>query len=183
MGRSVPPGWRLEGERLYLREVRLSDVDGPYVHWMNAPEVMQFLESRFASHSREELQEYVTRVLDDPAYVFLAIVLTEGDRHIGNIKLGPMNQVHQSADVGVLIGEKDCWGKGYATEAIRLVSQYAFHDLGLYRLTAGCYAPNQGSARAFQKAGFVIEGVRKNHYVYGGMRVDEILMALTRQQP
>ena len=170
----------IKGERIYLREVRPSDVNENYYRWMNDPEVTRYLESRFYPNSMEGLREYVAGKLGDRDNVFLAIVLKDGDRHIGNIKLGPINWIHRLADVGILIGEKDCWGKGYATEAIRLVVDYAFRELNLHKVTAGCYDANQGSVRAFLKAGFTQEGVRKSQVYCDGQYVDTILMGIIR---
>lgn len=168
----------LESARLYLREVRPSDVNEAYYRWMNDPEVTHYLESRFYPNSMEGLREYVIAKLGDRNNVFLAIVLKDADRHIGNIKLGPIDWIHRVADIGLIIGEKDCWGRGYATEAIRLISKYAFEQLNLHKLTAGCYSSNQGSAKAFQKAGFMVEGVRKDHFYIDGRYVDDILLGL-----
>ena len=78
---------------------------------MNDPEVTRFLETRFAAQTEDGIRQYIESVLRDPAYLFLAIVLRDGDRHIGNIKMGPISRIHGSADVGLLIGEKDCWGR------------------------------------------------------------------------
>lgn len=113
--------------------------------------------------------------------VFLAIVLKADDRHIGNIKLGPINWLHRFADVGLIIGEKDCWGKGYASQAIRLISDYAFKVLNLHRLTAGCYAANMGSAKAFLKVGWRQDGLRPRHFYCAGEYVDAIMLGITRE--
>ena len=166
----------LVGERLYLREVRPSDVNDAYYRWMNDPEVTQYLESRFAPNSMETLQEYVKNFLGDKDNIFLAIVLKENHKHIGNIKMGPINWFHRLADIGVMLGEKDSWGKGYASEAISLLAEHAFRTLNLHKLTAGCYESNQGSLKAFQKAGFEIEGIRKKHGFLNGEYVDSILL-------
>lgn len=180
--RNLPSGYNhfLEGEHIYLREVHPSDVNENYYRWMNDPEVTRYLESRFYPNSVEGLREYVNGKLSDHDNVFLAIVLKDGDRHIGNIKLGPINWVHRFGDIGILIGEKDCWGKGYATEAIRLVVDYAFRSLDLHKLTASCYDPNRSSVKAFQKAGFDIEGARKAHFYHDGRYVDDILLGMAR---
>ena len=114
--------------------------------------------------------------------VFLAIVAREGDRHIGNIKLGPIDWLHRTGDIGILIGERDCWGKGYAAEAIALLAEYAFGTLNLHKLTASCYEPNQGSTRAFTKAGFEIEGVRKQQFFCEGRYVDLVLLGRVRDE-
>src|SRR5262249_1908718 len=91
----------LAGPRLYLGEVRHSDVNETYYRWMNDPEVTRYLESRFYPHSLEGLRAYVTSKLGDRDNIFLAIVLKDGDRHIGNIKLGPIHWMHRYADIGL----------------------------------------------------------------------------------
>lgn len=170
----------LQGKRIYLRDIVPDDVNEAYCRWMNDPATNKFLESRFYPHSIGSLREYLVDKQADRLNVFFAIVFKDGDRHIGNIKLGPIDPHHHLADIGILIGEKDCWGKGYASEAISLVVGYAFDTLGLHKVTAGCYAPNKGAIRAFEKVGFVREGVRKAHCLFEGEYVDDILLGLVR---
>jgi len=170
----------LEGERIYLRGVYPEDVNETYCRWMNDSAVNKYLESRFYPHSLETLRDYVKGKLGDAESPFFAIILKDGDRHIGNIKLGPINTIHRFADIGIIIGEKDCWGKGYATEAICLVVDYAFKTLNLHKVTAGFYEPNKQSMKAFEKAGFSQEGVRKSHCYCEGKYVDDILFGLVR---
>ena len=80
------------------------------------------------------------------------------------------------------IGEKDCWGKGLATDAIGLVAQFAFDVLGLYKLNAGTYAGNVGSQKALEKNGFVREGVLKKQVLSeGGRREDVFRFGLLRE--
>jgi [ribosomal protein S5]-alanine N-acetyltransferase len=168
----------VQGKRIYLRNIVPDDVNGIYCRWMNDPATNRFLESRFYPHSLETLRKYVVNKHGDNLNAFFAIVLKDGDRHIGNIKLGPIDSNHHLADIGILIGEEDCWGKGYATEAISLVVDYAFDVLALHKVTAGCYAPNKGAIGAFEKAGFIQEGVRKAHCFFEGAYVDDILLGL-----
>jgi len=172
----------LEGTRIYLRDVRLSDVNGTYHRWMNDPEVTRYLESRFYPNSIESLQKYVSQKMGDRDNVFLGIFLKDGDRHIGNIKLGPINWIHRYGDIGIIIGEKDCWGKGYATEAIQVMTDYAFKTLNLNRLTAGCYANNVGSAKAFLKTGWQQEAVRPRFFFSDGCYVDLIMLGILRPE-
>jgi [ribosomal protein S5]-alanine N-acetyltransferase len=172
----------LESERLYLRAVQSNDVDEAYRRWMNDATINKYLESRFFPHTSETLKDYVQGKLNDNENPFFAIILKENDRHIGNIKLGPINTIHRFADIGIIIGEKDCWGKGYATEAIRLIVKYGFNTLNLHKITAGFYEPNIQSMKAFIKAGFIQEGVRKNHCYCDGKYVDDILVGLVRPE-
>lgn len=154
-----------------------SDADGPYQRWMNDPEITMHLESRFTFHGVEDIRAFIRATISDPQNLFLAICQKSDGRHIGNIKLGPISPAHRVGDIGLIIGEKDCWGKGYATEAITLLSAHAFESLNLHKLTAGCYSTNLGSARAFEKAGFHVEGRRVSHYWQHERYVDCILLA------
>lgn len=168
---------KVEGERMYLRKVCASDVNDNYVRWMNDPEVMQYLESRFVAHTPESILAFVKQMSVDKNHAFLAMVLKQGDRHIGNIKLGPIDWHHGLGDIGLLVGEKDCWGKGYAAEAIDLMTRHAFQSLKLHKVTAGCYENNLGSMKAFLKVGFVEEARLKQHFLCEGSYVDKICMA------
>lgn len=167
----------LRAARLYLRGVTEADATDRYVAWMADPEVTRFLETRFAAPTHDDLRGYIAGMRAKPATLFMAIMLADGDRHIGNIKLGPVDAVHGTADVALLIGEKDCWGRGYAAEAIAAISDYAVERLGVRKLTAGCYAANVGSRRAFERAGYHVEGGRYAQYFSDGRYDDGLLMA------
>ncbi len=171
----------IEGERIYLREVRVSDVNDDYYRWLNDPEVNRYLETRYIPQSHENIRRYVEALDGKRDEIFTAICLKEDDRHIGNIKCGPINWVHGFGDISLLIGEKDCWGKGIATEAIRLLTNYAFNVLSLRKVKAGCYAINVGSQKAFKKAGFKVEGVLKDQWIVAGKPMDEIVLGLTAE--
>ncbi len=168
-----------QGQRLYLRETRLTDVNENYVRWMNNPEVNCYLECRFKRHTIESLTEYVQKTIANQDIYSFAICLQDNNKHIGNIKLGPINWQHLRADVGLLIGEIDCWGKGFASETISMVSRYAFEILDLNKLTAGCYEVNKWSARAFEKSGWLREGLRRDNAIIAGKPCDSILLGIT----
>lgn len=168
----------LESERLLLRPVGLDDCNETYLRWMNDYEVVRYTESRFGPTTMESLRAYVEAVSADPRYLFLAIVAKDGRRHIGNIKLGPINPHHRFGDVGIIIGEKPYWGKGYATETISILTRHAFEKLDLHKLTASCYATNRSSVKAFVKAGFVEEGGRPSHFLSEGSWVDIIQLGM-----
>lgn len=170
----------LEGETIFLRPVCREDVHGAYRKWLNDPEVNAYLETRFLLWTPELMEGYVTSMEGNRNEFFFAICLKEERRHIGNIKLGPISWPHRNADVSLIVGEKEFWGKGVATEAIGLVVSFAFMELGLQKLRAGCYAANRASARAFEKNGFIREGLLRAHYWSRGRREDALILGLTR---
>ena len=169
----------LDGERIYFREVRISDVNENYYSWMNDPEVNQYLETRYIPQSLENIKRYVEKMDGNSDEIFLAICLKENDKHIGNIKIGPINWIHRFGDISLLIGEKTYWGMGIATEAIRAVTGFAFNVLNLNSLLSFCCSKNTGSIKAFKKAGFKKEGTLKNHWTIKGEFQDEIILGLS----
>jgi len=172
----------IEGQRLILRSVLESDVTENYIQWLNDSDTNQYLESRFLTHTKESVKEFVKRIDQQSDTVFLAIVFKNDNTHIGNIKLGPIHEIHNFADIGILIGEKKYWGQGYATEAIKMLTQYAFNTLGLHKLTAGFYSNNMTSGNAFFKNGFIQEGCLKKHYYYKGAYIDGIKVGLLNKK-
>jgi [ribosomal protein S5]-alanine N-acetyltransferase len=170
-----PPD-EIANELLRLRGLTLADADGPYLKWMNDPDIVRFTESRFRNHSAADIRDYITAILRGGLSVFLAIEDRQSGRHVGNIKLGPIDWVHRSADVGLIIGEKDYWGRGFGSAAIECLSHYAFKNLCLRKLTAGIYAPNIGCLKAFLKAGYNQEGLRRSQCLLDDMPIDVILV-------
>jgi len=172
----------IKGERIFLREVVLSDATLMYCRWMNDTKVNQYLECRFEKWTIKKLQDYIRQTQNNPDNLLLAIVLKNKNKHIGNIKIGPINCVHKFAKVGIIIGEKSFWGKGFATKAVKLAVDYAFNTLGLHKLTAGVYANNIASVRVFEKSGFSVEGVEKKQYYCNGQYVDCVSFGLLKDE-
>ena len=172
--------WRTGELEMFLLEP--AHVGPDYVGWLADPDVNRYLESRFGVHTQRSTRAFVQDCLDDPGTLFLGIrskVL--GLRHVGNIKLAPIDSRHGLAEVGILIGDRSAWGRGIASGAIAALARIAHDQLALRKLTAGCYASNIGSKKAFQRAGFEIEGERRNHCLLEGQ--PEALVLLARWLP
>lgn len=167
----------LQGDKIYLRPLTVADVTEVYAGWLNDPEINQFLETRFSQHTLQSQREYVQKISKDPAYAFFAIVRKDTGAHVGNIKLGPIDPHHHVGSIGLMIGDRSSWGKGFATEAIQLLTQHSFEVLKVHKLTAGAYENNPASIKVFLKLGFFEEGRRKKHVRFGDDYVDYLLLA------
>ena len=168
----------LESRQIVLRDLGTEDVTPAYVNWMNDSEVVQYTESRFSKHTMESIKSFVLSCCKNPAVVLFGMFSKESGTHIGNIKLGPINWYHGLADLALIIGSREFWGRGIASEAITLVSRYAFLEFHLNKITAGCYSTNKASGKAFLKSGFTIEAVRPRHYRCGNQLVDGVELGL-----
>lgn len=152
------PGAGTASGGVSLRLVTLEDVTDRYVGWLEDAEVNAYLETRYAPQTLESVHAFVVSMVESPHSYLFAIVENASDRHVGNVKIGPVNPRHLFADVSYFIGERAAWGKGYGTEAVRLVTQFGFERLGLHRCQAGLYESNVGSQRVLEKAGYTYDG-------------------------
>jgi len=140
---------------------------------MNDPDVTKYTESRFTRHTLESVRDYVKSISGSSQDYLYGIYTKE---HIGNIKLH-VDEHHNLGDIGIIIGDKNEWGKGYATEAIKAVTEHGFDKIGLHKISAGIYANNLGSVKAFKSAGYVQDGMHERTYLSGGNYVNEIVMS------
>lgn len=170
--------WSNEKSNIYLRPIEISDASGPYLAWLNDPAVNQYLESRFVPWSLDKLSSYIDNLMSSKDEFLFAICTYKGQKHIGNIKLGPINWNHLFGDIGIIIGDKTEWGKGRAAEAIAAICDYGFNELSLNKIQAGCYEENMGSIKAFQKVGFEEEGRIKHKFMSLTGYQDHILLGL-----
>jgi RimJ/RimL family protein N-acetyltransferase/methionyl-tRNA formyltransferase len=151
------------------------------VDWLNNPDVNRYLECRHYVHTLTSVTEYVTNLsLPSSVEILFGIFVNHTSRHIGNIKLGPIDGINHHASMGLVIGDIKSWGKGYGSRAIRLLTDAAVTHLDMKTLVAGCYSSNRGSFKAFLKAGWKHVGTIPSYWTdHLGERNDEILMAFS----
>lgn len=163
---------------VYLKPLSPELLEEKYLSWMNDPEIVQFTESRWKSYTMDDLVNYVKGINNSKYDFMYGIYLNENNKYIGNIKIGNINPHHGFAELGIILGDKSEWGKGYATVAIKLAIQTAFDELGLNKLTAGAYENNVASIKALTKAGFTLCGVYKNHCQFQDHRVNTVMLEI-----
>ncbi len=116
-----------------------------------------------------------------PGY-FFSIRPLEGDRFIGFIGLDGDIYPHGEAFVGIGIGERDYWSKGYGTDAMRVILRYAFRELNLRRVALNTFEYNPRAVRSYEKTGFVHEGRVREYLWREGRRWDLIFMGILREE-
>jgi [ribosomal protein S5]-alanine N-acetyltransferase len=173
---------KLIGKRIFIKILSPDDVNQAYVEWMNDPAIHQYLESRFRMQTIESVRSFVEGMNNSTVDAMFGIFLNDSSEHIGNIKIGNINPFHRRADVGLIIGNRSAWGKGYAAEAIALVTQYGFEELNLNKLFAGMYAENTGSFKAFLKCGWRHVGTLKEHCFSHGKYTDEFIVEICKSE-
>lgn len=166
----------LETERLFLKPLSREFLSEKYVSWMNDEEVIRYLESG-GNYTKAKLEDYLTEVEKHPKY-FWAIIIKESGEHVGNIKIDPIHPIHQFGEYGIMIGDRNAWGKGIAREASSLVIDFCFMELNLRKINLGLLATNSAAIKLYEKLGFEQEAYFKAHIDHKGQFVDTLRMAI-----
>ena len=170
------PIWNIEGDKVALGPLRKEHVP-LYTKWMNDFEVARTLGHALAPVMLEaEEKWYEETAKGDDKNVHFAIYERATKRAIGNSGLHKIDHRNKTAIFGILIGEKDCWNKGYGTETTRLTLDYAFTALGLHAVRLNVYSYNERGVKAYTRAGFKIVGRLREARRLGGQVHDDIVM-------
>lgn len=172
----------LVGPRIYLRALTPEDIDSRYFEWFNDQASDTFTDHALWPNTHARMETFLQRVTRGEHDLVLAIVVRQGDRHIGNIGLHRINWVHRRAEMAILIGEASFRNAGYGCEAGQLIATYAFNKLNLNRIALGVVAGNRAAIRSYERAGFVEEGRFEQHFLRGGRFVDTVRMRLLRSE-
>lgn len=167
---------------IYLQSISEQDASEEYVSWLNEPLVNQYLETRHQPQSLETVTSFLQTILKNPNEHLFTIRLQSNDQHIGNIKVGSINNTHRVGEVSLFIGDKNSWGKGIAKQAIQLISRYGIETLNLRKLSAGAYLPNKGSTFAFINSGYFEDAVLTEHFLLNDQPCDLVKVSFLEDQ-
>lgn len=162
---------------IYLRLLEDSDVTDSYLKGFQDESVLTFLEVDGKNLTKQDVINYKNYGIETETYFMYAVCLIENDKHIGNLKIGPINSKHKTADLVTVIWDSNQWGKGLATQAIKLGNKEAFENYGIRKLTGGIAHKNIGSIKAYTKAGWIIEGQLLNHYMIDDKLQDRVVVS------
>jgi RimJ/RimL family protein N-acetyltransferase len=165
----------LTGELVELRPVTEDDYPALQVA-MDDPEVTRFTASRGEIGEEAARKWYRTRG-EQTDRLDLAIVDRASGEVVGEAVLNDWSPEDESCNFRILIGPAG-QGRGLGTEATRLIVGYGIEELGLHRIDLGVYAFNPRAQRAYEKAGFVTEGVKRDALRWDGEWIDEIMMSV-----
>lgn len=172
----------LVGEKTYYRAVEQRDLEGPYFQWLNDPEVTQYLVTGLFPNTMEKMEHFLKEVGNFQQNVFLAMIDKATEKHIGNMKIGPIDWIHRRAEYGIMIGDKNFWGRGYCIEATRLMVQYAFEKLNLHRLELTVVADHVSAVASYERVGFKVEGRGREQFYCRGKFLDRLYMGILRKE-
>ena len=170
------PIYVLRGEKIGLA-VPSRELVPLWTEWINDLAVVSHLAILSGGPmTLEAEQRFYDGRADKPNDILFAVYELATDRTIGSTGIHDVDHRHGRATFGIMIGARDCWNRGYGTEATRLTIDYAFEVLGLHNVLLTVYGYNKRAIRAYEKAGFKVIGRRRDARRIGAQRYDEIYM-------
>ncbi|MHA2292527.1 MAG: GNAT family N-acetyltransferase [Candidatus Hodarchaeales archaeon] len=168
-------------DNLILRTLTIDDVTQEYLDALNDYNTVRFTEARHQEWDKEKVYKFIKESNIEGTTELVGIFLRDSEKHIGNIRLSGMNPHHKRVDLGIMLFDKSEWSRGYGTEAIKGVTNYVFKELNLHKICADYYSVNHASARMFNKAGFKVEGIYKDHFFFEDTYIDSIRVGLVNK--
>lgn len=167
------------GARVHLRALTADDAP-VCADWFNDEALTGHMNKGAFPNTLAQQVEHLEKMQRSRGDVQLGIVLADTGRLVGTIGIHKIDWHHRHGDISIVIGDTSLQGRGVATEAIGLMTAHAFEKLNLHKVTAGMWATNTGSRRAFEKNGFMLEGQLRESFWQGDRFVDEIRLGLLR---
>jgi len=171
----------LAGEKTCLGP-RRKDLLQTYLRWINDPQVNCYLTMWGAAMSMEDEENWYEGMTGSPEHRLLTVYDRENLKPIGNTGLHQIDSRHGTAEFGIVIGEREYWGRGFGTEATRLMLDYGFTGLGLHCIRLRVFSPNERAIRCYENVGFRRAGRLREAERRGNHRFDHILMDMLHHE-
>jgi RimJ/RimL family protein N-acetyltransferase len=168
----------IEGEKIILRPFRAEDAEPLWDSMHN--ENINRLTGTHGTFTREMIDAYVQRQIanDDDTRVAFIIALPDDSRAVGEVVINEIDDDNHSSNIRIALFDEADTGKGFGTEAMRLMVDYGFRQRDLHRISLTVYAFNPRAIRSYEKAGFSREGVMRDALYWDEAYVDAIMMSI-----
>ena len=168
----------ITGARIDLSTFRVEDVPN-LTRWFSQLDVTAYIGMQGTAYTLEQEQQwYENYVKQSHTERHFAVIDVHTHQLIGNVSLMDIRQVHQRAELGIVIGEREYWSKGYGREAIKLMCQYGVAFLNLQTIYLWYVSYNMRGRKRYEAAGFVETGRIPESRLFNGVRYDDVVMTL-----
>jgi diamine N-acetyltransferase len=171
------------GDRIRLRAVERNDLPR-FVEWLNDPEVTAGLDMYLPLSAAVE-ENWFDQMLKQPADQHPMVIEVRSQDNwlaVGDCGFNSVDHRNRSGEIGIFIGQKDLWNRGYGTETMRLLLKHGFHTLNLHRIFLRVFETNKRAIRSYEKAGFVHEGRLRQAQYSNGKYEDVLMMSVLRPE-
>lgn len=175
------PVQKFFGKKTILRTLEKKDLKRSFV-WLKDPSVNMYLSHNFRDYTEEQELKWFEFVQSSNNDVVFAIEDIDTHLHIGNCALHKIDWEKESCEVGIVIGEKNYWNKGYGSDAIKSIINFALYKLNLGSIKLDVYRYNRRAINVYRKCGFKLIQIEKRNHFYNGKYWDTLLMGLKKTE-
>jgi RimJ/RimL family protein N-acetyltransferase len=168
---------QLEGTQVVLRRHVPANLKA-FERWYADPDVARLTRYQDGPMRRDEIERFFAARVVGPDSLALAVHVKSSGRLVGTCAFSQLDGDNGSALYHITIGEKDVWGRGYGTDATRLMLDHAFETLGLHRVALSVFEFNTRAIRSYRRCGFQLEGRAREAIWREGRWWDEISMSV-----
>ena len=175
----------LKGELVRLSSLDADELSKAFSRWGRDSEFKRLLDSGAPKlSSQKAVQKWLEKEIEEQSVNqhWFSIRALEDNKLLGDIDLFVVNWSSRDAFVGLGIGEREFWGKGYGTDVMRVMLRYAFTEVNLNRVTLNVFEYNPRAIRSYEKAGFRHEGRERQVLNKEGRRWDMVYMGILREE-
>lgn len=166
----------LTGNRVVLRPITLADADPMFASLSDAESMR--LTGTQQTFTLEQVQHYCQKVVTANDRADFAITLKGDPTYLGEVVLNDIDWVNRSGSFRIALASETLFGKGYGSEATRLIVAYGFQNLKLHRLSLEVYDFNPRAQHVYEKVGFVREGLLRDVLLWDGVYHSAIVMSI-----
>ena len=167
--------------KMYLRALEIEDYTTT-IKWRNDDEIWKMVGGRKYYVSSEYEKNWIIKAINNPNELRLGICLKENNALIGLASLVNIDLINKNGEFSTMIGNKDYWSSGYATDALLMLLDYCFNEWGMERIWGVILEDNIASQKIGLKCGGKIEGVLRNSIFKNGSYHNQIIMAILRDE-
>ncbi|MEP7147127.1 MAG: GNAT family protein [bacterium] len=168
----------LEGNNIYISPLSKSDISDKYINWLNDKEVCKDNSHATFPNTKEKTLSYIESLQGSKDEIAFAIKWKKNNKHIGNIAIKKIDRINRSAELAIIIGDKNYWNKGIGSDAYRLLIDYGFNTLNLNRISSGQTVSNTGMIRVCEKMGMKKEGTLREVLFKDGEYINAVIYSI-----
>jgi RimJ/RimL family protein N-acetyltransferase len=178
--RSLFPEMGLRGSKTLLTVFKSSDITDLYLSWLNDPIIVRYSNQRFINHNESNSRFYLDS-FEGTDNLFLLIQDLDELKAIGTLTIYT-SMIHETSDIGILIGEKTKWGNGYGLDAWQTTCNWLISTCNMRKITGGTLSGNEGMRRIFKKSGMHEDGKRLKQEIVDKTEMDIVYYAKFRNE-
>ncbi|HMS63844.1 MAG TPA: GNAT family protein [Ignavibacteria bacterium] len=172
----------LTGKKIYLSPLTKDDITEEYINWLNDKEVCRGNSHATFPNNFAKTLSYVESVSDSKTELAFTVRLKKNDLHIGNASFQNINYINRSAEMAIILGNKNYWNKGISTEILELFIEYGFMTLNLNRISTGTPVTNSGGIKICEKNGMKKEGLLRKVMFKEGKYTDVVIFSILKEE-